>query len=92
MPTLKHISVILWRPCNFTPIHSLTGPVDQPFASCLGDQQFASRRCTHSHNGTGFLLLALSRYIGDPDMIDHWPRPRLCADYWKASLGFAVAM
>jgi hypothetical protein len=26
----------LWRPCNFPPIHSLTGPVGQPFASCLG--------------------------------------------------------
>ncbi len=27
--------------------------------------------CTHSHNGTGFLLLVLSCYIGDPDVIDH---------------------
>jgi hypothetical protein len=26
---------LLWRPCSFTPIHSLTGPVGQPFASCL---------------------------------------------------------
>ncbi len=27
------------------------------------------------HNGTGFLLLAVSRYIGDPDVIpDHWLR------------------
>jgi hypothetical protein len=33
-----------------------------------------------THNGIGFLLLALSRYIGDPDVIDHWPCPRLCAD------------
>jgi hypothetical protein len=24
----------LWRPCNFTSIHILTGPVGQPFASC----------------------------------------------------------
>jgi hypothetical protein len=23
------------------------------------------------HNGTGFLLLVLSRYIGDPDVINH---------------------
>ena len=23
---------------------------------------------------TGILLLAMSRYIGDPDVIDHWPR------------------
>ncbi len=26
---------------------------------------------------------ALSRYIGDPDMIDHWPRPRLHAENGK---------
>jgi hypothetical protein len=31
----NHLSV-LWRTCSFTPIHSLTGPVGQPFASCLG--------------------------------------------------------
>jgi hypothetical protein len=31
----------LWRPCNFTTIHSLTGPVGQPFASCLRGQRFA---------------------------------------------------
>ncbi len=24
----------LWRPCSFAPIHSLTGSVGQPFASC----------------------------------------------------------
>ncbi len=38
----------MWRPCNFTPIHSLTGPVGQPFASCLGGQRFASPGCTNS--------------------------------------------
>jgi hypothetical protein len=26
----------VWRPCNFTPTHSLTGPVGEQFASCLG--------------------------------------------------------
>ncbi len=26
---------------------------------------------SQTHNRTGFLLLALSRYIGDPDVIDH---------------------
>ncbi len=36
-----------------------------------------------THDGTGFLLLALSRYIGDPDIIDHWPHPRLHADNGK---------
>jgi hypothetical protein len=46
----------LWRPCNFTPIHSLTGLVGQPFASCLGDQRFSSWGCIHTHNGTLFLL------------------------------------
>ncbi len=39
--------------------------------------------CTHSHHRTKFLLLVLSRYIGDPNMIDHWPRPRPCADNGK---------
>jgi hypothetical protein len=38
----------LWRPCNFTPIHSLIGLVGQLFASRLGDQQFASGVCTNS--------------------------------------------
>jgi hypothetical protein len=32
-----------------------------------------------THNGTGFLLLALSHYFGDPEVFDHWPCPRLCA-------------
>jgi hypothetical protein len=30
------------RPCIFTPIHSLTGPKGQPFASRLGGQRFVS--------------------------------------------------
>jgi hypothetical protein len=60
----------LCRACNLTSFSPcLTGPVDYPFAS--------------RHNGPGFkspmgylcetriLLLALSRYIGDPDVIDH---------------------
>ncbi len=77
----------MWRACNltaFTPC--LTGPVDYPFAS--------------HHEGPGFnpqglcenriLLLVLSLYTGDPDVIDHcglvWarlrPEPSLgrCAD------------
>jgi hypothetical protein len=51
----------LWRPCTFTPIHSLTGPVGQPFASLLvsglrpDDAQI--------HNGTRFFLLELYSYI-----------------------------
>ncbi len=59
---MHHIYTILWRPCNFTPTHSLTGPVSQPFASRLGGQRFAYLGCTHSHTGTRFLLLVLSRY------------------------------
>jgi hypothetical protein len=31
------VFLLLWRPCNsHTTTHSLTGPVGQPFASCLG--------------------------------------------------------
>ncbi len=54
---VKLLGVALWRPCNFTLTHSLTGPVGQPFSSHLGGQQFAQ-----THNGTRFPLLALSRY------------------------------
>ncbi len=53
----------------------------QLFDSRLGGQLFASWGCTH--NGTGFLLLVLSCYIGDPDMLGHWPRPRLRVDNRK---------
>jgi hypothetical protein len=30
----------LWSSCILTPLHSLTGPVDQLFVSCLGGQWF----------------------------------------------------
>ncbi len=63
-----HASVIVCRPCNFIPIHSLTGPVGWPFASRLGGQWFTSRGCKNSQ-WTRYLLLALSRYIGDLDVI-----------------------
>jgi hypothetical protein len=60
---------MLWRACNLTAfMHSLTAPAGHPFAS--------------HHEGPGFnpqgylceteiLLLALSRYIGDADVIDY---------------------
>jgi hypothetical protein len=77
----------LWRPCNFTLTQSPTGPSGQPFASRLGGQWFASWGCTHSHHGTGFLTLALSHYIGDPDMIpDHRLRKVLFACGFTATL------
>ncbi len=44
---------------NFTPLHSLTGPVGQPFASRLGGQLPGDEQ---THNRTGFLRLTLSRY------------------------------
>ncbi len=53
--------------CICTQSH--TGPVGQPFASRLEGPGF------NPHGGylcqTGIFLLALSRYIGDPDMIYH---------------------
>jgi hypothetical protein len=63
----------LWSACNlisFSPC--LTGSVDYPFAS-------RHKRPGFKYPGgylceTGILLLVLSRYIGDPDVIDHWPR------------------
>jgi hypothetical protein len=76
----------LWRSCNFTPIHSLTGPVGQPYASRLGGQRLASREA-QTHIGTKFLLLSLSRYIGEPNVIDYWPGHRLCPhQQWEASI------
>jgi hypothetical protein len=62
--------MILWRSCNLTTfIHSLTGPVGQAFASRHVGLGFNSQWGTLCE--TGILLLALSRYIGDPDLIDH---------------------
>ncbi len=66
----------LWRACNLTSFSPcLTGPVDYPFASRHKGPRFKSPW------ETGILLLALSRYIGDPNVIDHcgfaWGRPRL---------------
>ncbi len=72
----------MWRACNFTPTHSFTGPVSESFASCLGVNGSLSGDA-QIHNGTGFLLLAMSRYIGDPKVIDHWPHPRFGANNGK---------
>jgi hypothetical protein len=61
---------LVWRCCNlisFSPC--LTGPVDYPFASCHKGPGFKSPGGYLCE--TGILLLALSRYIGDPDVIDH---------------------
>jgi hypothetical protein len=66
----KATSNLLWRACNltsFTPC--LTGPVDYPLASHHKGPRFKSPGGYLSE--TGILQLALSRYIGDPDMIDH---------------------
>ncbi len=61
----------LWRACNLTSFSPcLTGPVDYLFASCHKGPRFKTPGgylC-----GTGILLLALSRYIGDPDVINHF--------------------
>ncbi len=60
----------MWRACNlksFSPC--LTGPVDYLFASCHKGPRFKSLGGYLCE--TGILLLALSRYIGDPDVIDH---------------------
>ncbi len=79
---------ILWRACNLTAFtHSSTGPVVHLFASRPEGPGFNSKGGTYVKPG---FLLALSHYIGDPDMIDHcglvWgglrPEPSLghCAD------------
>jgi hypothetical protein len=65
----KEQKEVLWRTCNLTSFSPcLTGPVDYPFASHHKGPGFKSTGgylCK-----TGILLLALSRYIGDPDVID----------------------
>ncbi len=70
--------ILFWRPCNFTPLHSLTGPVGQPLASSrLGSQWFTSRGCTNSPD------FSCQRYIGDTSVIDHRPQPKLRTDNGK---------
>ncbi len=70
---------LLWRasnPTSFSPC--LTGPGDYLFASCHKGPGFKSHGVYLS--GTGIRLLALSCYIGDPNVIVHcgliWGRPR----------------
>jgi hypothetical protein len=70
----------LWR--NVIPIHSLTGPVGQPFASCLGGQGFASWGCTNSQwNQVSPVSVVSLHWWPWPD----WSlaSPRLCADNGK---------
>jgi hypothetical protein len=95
-------------PRNFTPIHRLTGPDGQPFASHLGSQRFASRGCKNSQWNWVSPVSAVS-LIGDPDVIRSLASPpfsgcftRLHADNVKsqrlrhssvgASLGFTPTM
>ncbi len=60
----------LWRACNLTSFSPcLTGPVDYLFTSRHKGPRFKSPGRYFCE--TGILLLALSRYIGDPDVIDH---------------------
>ncbi len=60
----------MWRACNLTSFSPcLTGPVDYPFASRHRGPGFKSPGRYLCE--TGILLLAMSCYIGDPDVIDH---------------------
>ncbi len=62
---------VLWRACNLTAfIHSSNGPVVHPFASHHEGPGFNPQGGIYICE-TGILLLALSRYIGDPDVIEH---------------------
>jgi hypothetical protein len=61
---------ILWRACNLTSFSPcLTDPVDYPFASCQKGPRFKSPGGYSCE--TRILLLALSRYSVDSDVIDH---------------------
>jgi hypothetical protein len=90
---LEGAALVIWNTVGEA-IHSLTGPVGQPFASCVGGQRFVSRDAqTRNGTGGGGVLLMLSRYINDPDMILSLTlQPfsgcftRLCADNVKSQL------
>jgi hypothetical protein len=79
----------VWRACNLTSFSPcLTGPVDYLFASRHKGPRFKSPGGVLMWNRDS--PISLSRYIGDPDVIDHhglvWgglrPKPSLgpCAD------------
>jgi hypothetical protein len=78
------------RACNISPFSPcLTGPMDYPFASCHKGPGFKSPG--GYLRKTGIPLLALSCYIGDPDMIDHhcgfvWGGPRPELSLWWSHL------
>jgi hypothetical protein len=65
------LNKVLCRACNITSFSPcLTGPVDYLFASRHKGLRFKSPGGYLWE--TGILLLALSRYIGDSDVIDHF--------------------
>jgi hypothetical protein len=67
---LYRVYMTLWRACNLTSFSPcLTGPVDYLFAFRHKGPRFKSPGGYLCE--TGILLLAMSRYIGDPDVIDH---------------------
>jgi hypothetical protein len=60
----------MWKSYNLTTFtQSSTGPVVHLFASHHEGPRFNPQGGYLCE--TGILLLVLSRYIGDPDMIDH---------------------
>jgi hypothetical protein len=79
---MQHKIKDMWRACNLNPFSPcLTGPVEYPFASRHKGPGFKTPRGDLCE--TGILLSALSLYIGNPDVIDHFcglvwgvPRPK----------------
>jgi hypothetical protein len=67
---VKSVLQVVVGACNLTSFSPcLTGPVDYLFASRHKGPRFKSPGGYLCE--TGILLLALSRYIGDPNVIDH---------------------
>jgi hypothetical protein len=74
----------MWRPCGYSPVHSLTGP----------NHLLLTRGATicvprmHPHLQVNWVLqLAMFLCIGDPNVMDHWPRWRPAASPGPMSRG-----
>ncbi len=85
MANISNVKIIvLWRTCNFTPIHGLPSLVGQLFASRLGGQRFASWGCTISQWNRVSPVSTVS--------LHWWPQSLASRPSLGASQGFTPSM